>query len=76
MEIEMEKQEDEATRSKCYPEMADEAEYQKLVQNSELFLQKLKDFHSSFRTHFMFVLSLSFLFLFMHLISTVLTQFC
>ncbi|KNA03244.1 hypothetical protein SOVF_211070 [Spinacia oleracea] len=52
MEIEMEKQEDEATRSKCYPEMADEAEYQKLVQNSELFLQKLKDFHSSFRTHF------------------------
>ncbi|XP_010672469.2 high mobility group B protein 10 [Beta vulgaris subsp. vulgaris] len=37
---------------KFYPEVADEAEYQQLVQNPELFMQKLKDFHSSFNTHF------------------------
>ncbi|XP_021752740.1 high mobility group B protein 10-like isoform X1 [Chenopodium quinoa] len=62
IEMEMEEQEeenqqaeekdDESTRTKCYPEILDEAEYHKLVQNSDLFLQKLKDFHSSFYTHF------------------------
>lgn len=46
------KEEDEATRSKCYPEMADDAEYHQLVQSSDLFFEKLQDFHSSFHTQF------------------------
>lgn len=67
--MEMEQQQsgenDEKTvGGKFYPEVADEAEYQQLVQNPELFMQKLKDFHSSFNTHFMFVLSPPFSLLF------------
>ena len=36
-----------------YPEAA--AQYQQVVQNADLFLQTLKDFHGSFGTKFMYV---------------------
>ncbi|CAO2821756.1 unnamed protein product [Amaranthus hypochondriacus] len=44
---------DLTTNTKYYPlTMAEPVEYQQLVQSSELFLQKLKDFHSYFHTQF------------------------
>ncbi|KAL2920775.1 High mobility group B protein 10, partial [Bienertia sinuspersici] len=47
-----EKEENAAAKSNCYPEILGEADYNQLVQNPDFFLQKLKQFHSSFTTNF------------------------